>query len=146
MAANFDAFEVFPDIVGAVASRPGIFSWRVFFIDDRGGGDGGGGPAEWRIHRASWRVFFIDDRGGGDGGGGGGPAEWRIHRASRQILDGEREQEEGGGEKRIRVEGTRFLNSFVRNRYPVPKSASLRDICTHTRVGNREREKERKTK
>ena len=29
MAANFDAFEVFPDIVGAVASRPGIFSWRV---------------------------------------------------------------------------------------------------------------------
>lgn len=113
MAANFDAFEVFPDIVGAVASRPGIFSWRVFFIDDRGGGDGGGGPAEWRIHRAS-----------------------------RQILDGEREQEEGGGEKRIRVEGTRFLNSFVRNRYPVPKSASLRDICTHTRVGKRERERE----
>lgn len=63
-----------------------------------------------------------------------------------RFSHGEREQEEGGGEKRIRVEGTRFLNSFVRNRYPVPKSASLRDICTHTRVGNREREKERKTK
>lgn len=117
-------------------------------------GDGGKLRCLWSFPRyrgsgcESARNFllarFIDDRGGGDGGGG--PAEWRIHRASRQILDGEREQEEGGGEKRIRVEGTRFLNSFVRNRYPVPKSASLRDICTHTRVGNREREKEKKTK
>lgn len=69
----------------------------------------------------------------------------RIHRASRQraILDGERstEEEGEGGQKRIRVEGTRFLNSFVRNRYPVPKSASLRDICT--REGRRERNRER---
>lgn len=67
MAANFDAFEVFPDIVGAVASRPGIFSWRVFFIDDRGGGDGGGGPAEWRIHRASRQILARRKRAGGRG-------------------------------------------------------------------------------
>lgn len=94
---------------------------------------------------------FIDDRGGrggrGGDGGGGGPAEWRIHRASRQraILDEEKEHEEGegGGQKRICVEGTRFLNSFVRNRYPVPKSASLRDICTHK--GRKEREKGRQS-
>lgn len=83
---------------------------------------------------------FIDDRGGG---GGGGPAESTAPRG-REPFSTEKEstEEEGeGGQKRIRVEGTRFLNSFVRNRYPVPKSASLRDICT--REGRRERKRER---
>lgn len=83
---------------------------------------------------------FIDDRGGG---GGGGPAESTAPR-DREPFSTEKEstEEEGeGGQKRIRVEGTRFLNSFVRNRYPVPKSASLRDICT--REGRRERNRER---
>lgn len=82
---------------------------------------------------------FIDDRGGGDGG----PAESTAPRG-REPFSTEKEstEEEGeGGHKRIRVEGTRFLNSFVRNRYPVPKSASLRDICT--REGRRERNRER---
>lgn len=82
---------------------------------------------------------FIDDRGGG----GGGPAESTAPRG-REPFSTEKEstEEEGeGGQKRIRVEGTRFLNSFVRNRYPVPKSASLRDICT--REGRRERKRER---
>lgn len=74
---------------------------------------------------------------------GGGPAESTAPRG-REPFSTEKEstEEEGeGGQKRIRVEGTRFLNSFVRNRYPVPKSASLRDICT--REGRRERNRER---
>lgn len=103
MAANFDAFEVFPDIVGAVAScSAGIFSWPCVLS-----------------------TIVVPENPPS-------AAEGHSRRGERERVEGVRRTEAYRGNTQ------RFLNSFVRNRYP-EISLVTRYMYTHTHTHIREK-------